>query len=154
MNQCFWREKKVIKGRQQCHTSLKLNCCLALVSFLLKLTKFIWHLLHLTKKRHAIGLSNRRGNKGSNILGNISMPIALCQSCGNSYFKVPNFDKLFLCGFSSRVSIILHRVVWTPQEFRKRRRRKKLERKKRKKVQKTWRGCLLRSPLVSKNPSW
>ena len=23
---------------------------------------------------------------------------ALCRSCGNSYFEVPNFDKLFLCG--------------------------------------------------------
>ena len=42
--------------------------------------------------------------------------IALCQSCENLYFKVPNFDKLFLCGFSSRMSKILRRVVQTPQE--------------------------------------
>ena len=45
--------------------------------------------------------------------------IALCQSCENLYFKVPNFDKLFLCGFSSRMSKILRRVVQTPQESRK-----------------------------------
>ena len=78
---------------------------------------------------------------------------ALCQSCGNLYFKVPNFDKLFLSGFSSRVSKILRRFVWTPQEFRK---RKKLRfgEEKEEKMRKTWRGCLLRSPLVSKNPSW
>ena len=31
---------------------------------------------------------------------------ALCQNCGHSYLKVPNFDKLFLCVFSSRVSKI------------------------------------------------
>ena len=36
---------------------------------------------------------------------------ALCQSSGNSYFKVPNFDKLFPCGFSSRVSKMLRKVV-------------------------------------------
>ena len=36
--------------------------------------------------------------------------VTLCRSCGNSYFKVPNFDKLFLCGFSSWGAKILCEV--------------------------------------------
>ena len=50
--------------------------------------------------------------------------IALCRSWRTSYFKMPNFDKSFLCGFSSRVSKLLRRVVWTPQESRKKKKRK------------------------------
>ena len=61
---------------------------------------------------------------------------SLCRSCGNSYFKVPNFDKLFLCGLSSRVSKILRRVVWTLQEYRKIKNIKFGEEKKEKKCKK------------------
>ena len=54
------------------------------------------------------------------------VPTALWESCGYSYSKVPNFDKLFLCGFSSRVSKVLRELRELP---------KNLEREK-----KNWRG--------------
>ena len=74
-----------------------------------------------------LALSSSGGQVGFN---------ALCQSCGHSYFKVPNFDKLFLCGFSSRVSKILRRVVQTPQEYRKIKKRKILRGKRGEKCKK------------------
>ena len=59
----------------------------------------------------------RRSKKNENYISNKNN--AICQSCGHLYFKVPNFDKIFLWGFSFRMSKIYVELCELPKDLEK-----------------------------------